>query len=938
MVKHSSNMDKKNIESIVPLLPMQQSFLWHSLSAKPSASVIQLSCSVKGTVDTDKMQIAWNNVVLQHQALRSSIHWKSIKTPLQLVHKHLYSPIKFIGKASESAINEYIQEDHNSPIDLSQAPAYRLAIFQLQKNQCRLIWSLSHVILDGWSCSLIINDWVAQYAALLDNSPLHSKPSAPLSDYTRWLKNQNQRVLKDYWNNYFNEHKPAHPTQPQASLSAPPLDADQSSIVSISAKLDSESFAKLQDRLRMSGIAIGALLQGILALAIRPQASDANVLYSMTVSGRHIELSNAEARTGMYINLMPISISFQSTARVVEWLNAIQTRFFASLPHSHASASEIQSCLGEQNSPYDTLLVLENQPTVSSHGTVQISGFKGGIISDIKNTLIAIPGDELSLEWRCHCTHGDKAQIGQTIELMMSLLIQIPDNLDKPLSFFEDFTLDKVSDSKDKVSNSKPNLIFPAIHTSTEKPTQDSSHDSHSSNLLPMRTLERVLTDIWCEVLNHEHVDMDASFFDMGGSSFQALQIFEKIEHRLAVRLPATTLFDAPTISTIATLIASDQPNSRWTSVVEVNRSGSKPPLFIPFEQLDMFMYRHLCKELGSDQPVYGLQITSVSPRDEESLLSLYHCVKRIQPEGPYLLAGLSGAGLVAWDIAQRFRKEGNQVAMLALLDTYGPAFPQLQPPLYRVTSIACYILGQMLLIIRHSFRLSVLAARSGWIRSRCNPTDQGDRTRFSAVQSAVSPTNQIKNLTYQSPPNLQYREQVKRDYSLSRQLVREVFKNKSKTTQWINHLTLTMTKWRFRSYSAQMAFVVYTQGLLLAHCREMLKKSGIDKSVRLALREGATPIGKNMPETQRQLDRYHDMYSTLEPYDGHILYCKAQRRPPGIIDCSLSGWDELLLSKPTLHPIPGDHASILKPPHVRKLAAVLSQDMAAAVQNLEKA
>lgn len=890
-------MDKANVESIVPLLPMQQSFLWHSLNTRSGSAVIQLRCTLTGIIDTARLQSAWDSVVSEHQALRSTAHWKAVKKPLQIVHKSVSSPIAFTNQTTDAVLAHYLATDKNTLLDLSRAPAYRLAIFQDKANRCQVVWSLSHVILDGWSCARIISDWVAYYSALLEDNPISKQPSPPLNEYTRWLNNQNRDKLLHYWNSYLPDSKEQ---QSKKASSTQLVSIEQATTQSASAELDRAVFSEVQDSLRQSGLGLGSLLQGALALLIKHQQTqgDDEVLFSTTVSGRHIDLPDAEERIGMFANVIPVCVSFHGAATVRDWLKEIQTRFYTSLPHAHVSVSDIQACRSGQRSPFDTLLVLENQPSPGSGGKVQISDFKSGIISNMANTLVVIPGDKLHLEWQCRGKMVNKADMDRRLRSMTTLLENIPILLDKPLAVLNQYV-------------PGPQVDLPGAKTVTEAARQKAAIDPANAEVLPIRTVERVLTDIWCEVLNQHPIDRDASFFELGGSSFQALKMFELIEQRLEVKLPATSLFDAPTVAGITALIESDKPDSWWTSVVEINRSGTKPPLFIPFEQTDMLMYRHLCRELGPDQPVYGLQIAAVSPRNEDGLAELVRRVKHLQPEGPYLLAGLSGAGLVAWDIAQQLREERSSVAMLALLDTYGPDFPQLLPPLSRLSSVARFILGQLGLVVKRGCELIVST-----VRSRCKPVSMG----------------RTKSLSTQVLPNLTYQEQVRRDYELSSQFVQEVSRGKPMATRLLNHIVLTMTKWRFRSFSAQMALIVHTQGLLLEYCREKMSTTGDcsinGKSVRQALIDGTLGIDDSRPETQRQLDRYRDMYTMLKPYNGHVLYCKASQPPPGIVDDPLAGWNDLLPGATSFHTIPGNHSSILKYPNVRVLAQALVTDM----------
>jgi thioesterase domain-containing protein len=120
-------------------------------------------------------------------------------------------------------------------------------------------------------------------------------------------------------------------------------------------------------------------------------------------------------------------------------------------------------------------------------------------------------------------------------------------------------------------------------------------------------------------------------------------------------------------------------------SLVPIQQHGSKPPLFCIY---GIFIYYDLACHLGEDQPVYGVYIQdevdllqehssakqSIKPISVIDLAARYlQEIRKQQPVGPYLLAGLSFGGLVAFEIAQQLRRQGEDVALLALFDTYEP-------------------------------------------------------------------------------------------------------------------------------------------------------------------------------------------------------------------------------------------------------------------------
>jgi phthiocerol/phenolphthiocerol synthesis type-I polyketide synthase E len=185
------------------------------------------------------------------------------------------------------------------------------------------------------------------------------------------------------------------------------------------------------------------------------------------------------------------------------------------------------------------------------------------------------------------------------------------------------------------------------------------------------------LVRIWQQLLGVESVGVDQNYFDLGGDSVLAVHLFAEIEKVFKVKLPLATLFEAPTIQELAEILRSDAPSNGWSPLVTIQNSGSRPPFFcIHGAGGNVLIYRELSENLGSDQPFYGLQSQgldgSYPPLTRiEDMAALYvKAIRRRQPHGPYLLGGYCGGGLIAFEVAQQLQSEGEEIALLALLDT----------------------------------------------------------------------------------------------------------------------------------------------------------------------------------------------------------------------------------------------------------------------------
>jgi len=189
--------------------------------------------------------------------------------------------------------------------------------------------------------------------------------------------------------------------------------------------------------------------------------------------------------------------------------------------------------------------------------------------------------------------------------------------------------------------------------------------------------ISRQLRSIWQQTLGIESIGLDQNYFDLGGDSSLAVQMFARMEDVFKVKLPLATLYEAPTIQELAAVLRGKASESRWSPLVEIQSSGSRPAFFCMHGAGgNVLNYRELSKHLGPDQPFYGLQCLgldgSCAPltRIEDMAVLYVNEIRRVQPHGPYFLGGYCMGGTVAYEVAQQLEAAGEPVALLALFDT----------------------------------------------------------------------------------------------------------------------------------------------------------------------------------------------------------------------------------------------------------------------------
>jgi thioesterase domain-containing protein/aryl carrier-like protein len=194
--------------------------------------------------------------------------------------------------------------------------------------------------------------------------------------------------------------------------------------------------------------------------------------------------------------------------------------------------------------------------------------------------------------------------------------------------------------------------------------------------------LRTVMQAIWSDVFGLESVGLRDNFFDLGGQSLQAIRVLNQLGRHLGREIPLALLVDAPTIDALAERLEADAPPAR-VSLVPLQAGGSRPPFFCVHPGGGTVLLFHaLARRLGPDQPFYGLQAAGLDGRTAphrtiEAMAAGYLAeVRAVRPHGPYQLGGMCWGSNVAFEMACRLRAQGEQVALLAVIDGRQPPWP----------------------------------------------------------------------------------------------------------------------------------------------------------------------------------------------------------------------------------------------------------------------
>lgn len=196
--------------------------------------------------------------------------------------------------------------------------------------------------------------------------------------------------------------------------------------------------------------------------------------------------------------------------------------------------------------------------------------------------------------------------------------------------------------------------------------------------IAPRTPMELAVATLWEQLLEVERIGALDSFFDLGGHSLLAVRLAAKVHKAFGISVPLMVLFEHPTVESFARLLSQPERLKGPDTLVPIQPSGNRRPLFFVHPAGgNVLCYYELARELGAEQPFYGLQSSLEDIENAgsmERMAAAYNeAIRQVQPHGPYRLGGWSMGGVVAFELARHLRSQGEQVEWLGILDIPAP-------------------------------------------------------------------------------------------------------------------------------------------------------------------------------------------------------------------------------------------------------------------------
>ncbi|MGW2421034.1 amino acid adenylation domain-containing protein [Streptomyces sp. NPDC001709] len=364
------------LAEVWPTTPVQSGMLFHTALAGSSfdAYHMQLVFHLSGEVDPERMHRAAQALLGRHAGLRAAFVDRADGDAVQVVPETVSLPWQYLdltaaGEAERTEeFERFLAEDRAARFEVATPPLIRMALVHLEPGRAELVMTAHHVLIDGWSMPLLMQDLLLFYASGGDPAALPAPRD--FGEFLTWRARQDEKESARVWAAELDGVE-------EPTLLAPGSEGAAEGVGQVDITLPVDEARALGRRATELGVTINTLVQGAWALLLSRLTGREDVVFGATVSGRPPAVTDVDSMVGMFINTLPVRVEYAPGDTLAEVLTRLQGRQAALLDHHYYGLTEIQQSVGLQ-SLFDTLVVFESYP-VDKDGISAASDAADGI-------------------------------------------------------------------------------------------------------------------------------------------------------------------------------------------------------------------------------------------------------------------------------------------------------------------------------------------------------------------------------------------------------------------------------------------------------------------------------------------------------------------------------------------------------------------------------
>ncbi|WP_406490377.1 amino acid adenylation domain-containing protein [Streptomyces phaeochromogenes] len=349
------------LADVWPATPAQSGIIFHGMLAGASYDPyhVQLVFQLSREVDPERMRRAGQALLARYATLRAAFVNRADGDVVQVIPEAATLPWRYLDLTAAEELERtetferFLEQDRNTHFEVDTPPLFRLALAVLEPDRPELVLTAHHTLFDGWSTPVLLRDLLLLYAS--NGDPAGLPAIRDYGEFLAWLARQDQDEAARVW------AAELEGFEAPTLLAPDSVAADDDGRGQVEITLPLEEARELARRAVDLGITVNTLVQGAWALLLGQLTGSQDVVFGATVSGRPPAVTDVESMVGMFINTVPIRVTYAPGDTLAEVLTRLQSRQAALVAHHYYGLAEIQRAVGLQ-SLFDTLVVFESYP------------------------------------------------------------------------------------------------------------------------------------------------------------------------------------------------------------------------------------------------------------------------------------------------------------------------------------------------------------------------------------------------------------------------------------------------------------------------------------------------------------------------------------------------------------------------------------------------
>ncbi|MFB7474169.1 amino acid adenylation domain-containing protein, partial [Kitasatospora sp. NPDC056184] len=388
----------RTVDDILPLSPLQSGLLFHSVydESTPDVYTVQSTFHLAGPLDAARARRAAEALLTRHASLRVAFRQRANGEWAQVVAARFTLPWTeedLSGLDAEQAgrrVRELVLEDRERRFDIGRPPLIRFTLVRLGALDHRLVLTVHHTVLDGWSLPTLLKEFHLLYTSDADLGQL--PPVVPYRRYLEWVAAQDAEATRTAWDGMLD--RLAAPTRVGAADHVP-QDPGRHEF-----GLSEEATRALTARAREAGVTVNTVVQAAWSLVLAGITGRDDVVFGVTVNGRPAELPGIESMVGLFINTLPLRVRLRPEETAGELLERVHLAQTGLMAHQHVGLLEVQHRAG-LGPLFDTSVVFENFPfdeapeVTPETDRVQVVGAESHSANHFPLSLVGMPQEQL---------------------------------------------------------------------------------------------------------------------------------------------------------------------------------------------------------------------------------------------------------------------------------------------------------------------------------------------------------------------------------------------------------------------------------------------------------------------------------------------------------------------------------------------------------------